>query len=253
MPKKGASMKFLILVALVLVSLSGYTAIYEQQSNNGTIYSDTPTNNAQAVSLPSNNSSISLPHSNPAPANTPPSASSLPSLPDAAPVPAEAEATKPRTPYTTFTMTDPTDQKTFQNQQDIPVTFKIAPDLQQGDMIQLFLDGKPEGGPSNNLSDLAIHNVDRGEHQLSAALSDASGHTLMKTTPITIFIHYSAIPTGSGAVPGSGAGNRSAPGLPAAPNSAVSPNLPAAPNNPAAPFNPAAPSLPASPLAPAAP
>lgn len=187
--------QLLIVILLFLCSLSGYSAIYERSNQNGdTVYSDVPASNSQPIHLPRANATISTPSSATPSASTPtPSQGFTPtSLP-----------TTERKPYVLFVMTDPADQETFQNQRDIPLKIEVKPSLQPGDTIQLFLDGKPIGEASADLNQLALHQLDRGEHHISAALMDSNGHLLKKTDPITIFIHYSAIPTGSGAVPGS--------------------------------------------------
>jgi len=124
--------------------------------------------------------------------------------------------------YTAFQITSPTDQETFQNQRDLPVTLKMDPPLQGGDRVQLYVDGIPAGEPSNDLSQLAVHQVDRGEHQLSAAILDPADHVLSKTDNVSVFIHYSAIPTGVGAVsPAAAGGNGVTP--PAAGGAGITP------------------------------
>lgn len=194
-------MKHLLAIILFfLFACPNYAAIYQRSNSNGNvIYSDVPTNSSQPVNLPHSNATISTP--------TPPTTTTVTNMPTtlqptAAPI-SSATISTSKKPYTRFMITAPIDQETFQNQRDIPVTIAIEPSLQAGDVIQLFLDGKPTGEATTDLNQLVLHQIDRGEHQIAAALLDDTGHLLKKVNPITIFIHYSAIPTGSGAVPGS--------------------------------------------------
>src|SRR5437588_8336323 len=53
-----------------------------------------------------------------------------------------------RKPYSTFMIVSPKDQETIQNQPVIPVEITTEPKLQDGDRIQLLLDGKFWGEPA---------------------------------------------------------------------------------------------------------
>src|SRR5438128_9643685 len=107
-------MKHLLSITLFLFSLSCFAAVYMQTDKNGTVtYSDTPEKNAKPITLPNSNN-ISVP---------PKSAAAIvdsqaPVSPSATGSSVQASNTKT---YTTFMMTEPTDQETFQNQRDIPV------------------------------------------------------------------------------------------------------------------------------------
>lgn len=189
-------MKYLLALALILFSLGCFAAMYMRTEPNGNIiYSDTPEDNAKPISLPKGNNSISVPPNSASTASNPEL-----SLPSSGATAAPASEQTGHKGYSNFAMVDPTDQETFQNQRDIPVKMKIDPPLQEGDKVQLYVDGQPAGDPSADLNQLVIHQVDRGEHVLTAALLDNEGHVLKKTDNITVFIHYSAIPTGSGAI-----------------------------------------------------
>lgn len=188
-------MKRLLGSVLLFVLSSSYAAIYEQKANGDIIYSDTPQNNSQPVVLPNLNTNISLPPTGPA-ATTKPSPISNPSVtPDPS-----STSSQTRQAYNTFIIIDPTNEETFQNQRDIPIKLKMDPLLQPGDKIQLIVDGKTAGGPIEDLNQLALHDIERGKHQLAVVLVDSSGVIIKQTETITIYIHYSAIPTGSGAV-----------------------------------------------------
>ncbi len=205
-------MKYLAAIILFFLSCVCFAAIYLQTDPEGNVvYSDTPGENATTIVLPNGENNISIPKtpasSSTAPANSGPAMTA--SGPEAAPTGGPHKA------YTTFLITDPSDQATFQNQRDIPVTIKMDPPLQEGDKVQLYVDGLPSGPASGDLTQLAIHQVDRGQHQLSAAILDAEDHVLNKTDNLTFFIHYSAIPTGSNAIsPTSISGNGVTPSSP---------------------------------------
>jgi|GEM_PF-1455680 len=180
-------MKYLLASSLLLFSLGCFAAIYMQTNPNGNvIYSDSPESNARAVALPSSNAAISLPsiqnkinQTNSAAADNT----------------AQQQSTKE---YSQFILISPTNQQTFQNTRDIQVILQVEPTLREGDRVQVFLDDVPAGPATNDLSQLYIHNIDRGEHTIYAAIIDNSGHVLNKVDPITVYIHYSALPTGSG-------------------------------------------------------
>jgi hypothetical protein len=195
-------MKYLLAITLILIPLACFAAVYMKTDPNGNVvYSDTPDENAQAITLPADSNNISIPQS-----SSSSRSGEAPNLPANTETATSADENTPaapqgaRKPYSAFTITDPTDKETFQNQRDIPITLKIEPALQESDKVQLLVDGIPAGDPSTDMQKLMIRQVDRGEHQVSAVLLDRADHVLMKADNVTIFIHYSAIPTGSGAI-----------------------------------------------------
>lgn len=205
-------MKYLLAFILLIFSLACFAAVYMQTDSSGNVvYSDTPDDHAKPISLPNSNN-ISLPQNT---VSTAPQInnSSLPATPS--PEPGAGQQQMISKNYTTFMIVDPVDQQTFQNQHEIHVTMRIEPSLQEGDRVQLYVDGVPAGSATNDPQQLVLHEVERGEHQLSATLLDQADHVLEKTNNITIYVHYSALVTGSGGIapiPSAGGAAPSSPG-----------------------------------------
>ncbi len=183
-------MKHLLLLILFSIS-TAYATIYEQTTDGAAIYSDTPPKNGKIVILPSLNNNISLP---PTPGST------VSSTPSNTVNDTKSNASKDGPSYSTFEIADPVNGETFQNQRDIPVKLKIIPTLQKGNKIVLIVDDKTIGEPIDDLNQLIVRDLERGEHRISATITNSSGVQIKQAEGITIYIHYSAIPTGSGAV-----------------------------------------------------
>jgi len=151
--------------------------IYMTVDKNGTThYSDTPSPNATKIEV--------LPSTNVLQSNTP----TTTQVEKLAPV-VQAAA---KQPYTLFTIVTPKDQETIQNQPTITVQVRLDPTLQKGDRILLFLDNQPQGTPQEALQFTLVH-IDRGIHQLRAALTDVNGNILKETPTVTIFVHYASV------------------------------------------------------------
>lgn len=211
-------MKYLLALILILLSFGCLAAVYMKTDSQGNVtYSDTADDHGQPITIPKAENQISVQNQNPSAPSQNNASASTPSNPETA----TGQAQTAHKNYTTFLIVSPTDQQTFQNQRDIPVMIKIDPPLQTGDTVQLYVDGIPAGDPSTDLSQLTVHQVDRGQHQITAALLDQANHVLSKTDNITVFIHYSAIPTGSGAVSPTSAGGNGV--TPSSPGSGIAP------------------------------
>lgn len=169
-------MKYFLATLLCLSSIACFAAIYLQKDKDGnTIYSDTPlTNNLKQVNIPATDR---------VPAQQlPPQQNTPPTLP-------EKITNKP---YTTFLITSPRDQETIQNQPVISVSVKLEPELQQGDKIQLYLDGKAFGEATES-TQFTLDHIDRGIHQIYTAIVDSSQKIVKKSAGITIFVHYASV------------------------------------------------------------
>ena len=173
-------MRLKLVFCVLLVPVFSYAAMYIQHDANGTlIYSDIP--------LSPNAKQIDVPTRSP---QTPQNQTTTSPTTEAAPEIKNADLPQDeRKPYTEFDISFPTDQSTFQNQREINVTFKIIPELQKGDMIQLYLDGQAKGQPQTTPQS-KLDNIDRGTHQLSATLMDANRLTLKQSKSITFYVHY---------------------------------------------------------------
>lgn len=175
-------MKYLVLFFLCITPLAYATEVYMQTDSQGnTVYSDKPTNTAVKLNLPTTNG------------GTP-----TPSTPTTVTVTTPASTTPSTTtviikkPYTTFALTAPADQATIQNQPTIPVDITIDPALQEGDKIQVYLDGVA-WGPAGASTHFEFTAPDRGTHQISAKLIDNNAQVLKTTTSNTIYIHHAAL------------------------------------------------------------
>lgn len=173
------------LLLLFLIPLCGNATVYTQTDSNGhTVYSDTPFQNSQPIDIPNSASTITTPTEK---------TQSQQTLSTSAISTKEIDTHQP---YTLFTMTNPIDQQTFQNQREIPVEVSTKPDLQKGDKIQLYLDGQAYGDAATS-THLMMNQVERGSHTVSAAIVSESKTVLKQTPAITIFVLYAHLGTGS--------------------------------------------------------
>jgi hypothetical protein len=72
------------------------------------------------------------------------------------------------------------------------VKVEATPALQEGDLIQIYVDG----GPTGNAMHQSVFEVtipDRGTHIVSAAIFDKSMKLLKRSNSITIFVHQAHI------------------------------------------------------------
>ena len=189
-------MKYMLLVLLVVLSLVCHAAIYLQTDKQGNeTYSDTPlTNDAKTIELSPaghylSSTQITTNVATPPPPVTPMTTATTAAASEVQPAAANLPV---RQIYTTFIIESPKDQESIQNQPIIAVTIQVTPDLQLGDKIQMYLDGKAIDNPSAT-NHFALQNVSRGTHQLYAELQDANGKTINQTPVITVFVHRAAI------------------------------------------------------------
>jgi len=171
-------MKYLVLL-LCFFSLSVYADdIYKTVDANGNVtFSDKPiSNKSTEVVIPKVNSSPATP--TPPPQNNPVTSTE----------PATPDNQNTKKPYTKFAIASPLDQDSIQNQPILHVTLDVQPELQDGDVIQVYVDGGPMGDAKHQTSfDFTIPY--RGTHILSAILFDKDMRVLNKATPITIYVH----------------------------------------------------------------
>lgn len=172
-------MKYIFALILYTFCLSSYADVYQSTDSNGNIlYTDTPSQQAEKLILPQSD----LP----------------PQQPQVAPDPKTAPGTpaekKANVPYTLFELQTPKDQETLQNESNVTITINIKPELQPGDNIQIYMDGKPIGTPAPTTS-FNLGRLERGTHQFYAELIDAQNKVIKKTNLITVYLHYANINT----------------------------------------------------------
>ena len=141
-------------LVLLLLALPAVAQIYKYTDANGnTAYTNQPPNGtkAETVSLPPLNSVDTT-------AAPPPSPS---------PAPSQNQAQQPAAAYQRLELTDlPKDEALRANNGTFTVGVAIQPRLQPGHLLQLVVDGKAYGQPSN-IPRFQVMELDRGEHSLS--------------------------------------------------------------------------------------
>ncbi|MCQ9424385.1 DUF4124 domain-containing protein [Pseudomonas sp. LJDD11] len=151
-------MRHSLVCLLLLVCLPAMAQIYKYTDANGnTAYSNQPPDGARAepVELKPLNSI------EPRPAAAP-----------ASPAPATQSAPAP-VAYEQLELTDlPNDAALRANDGTFSIGVRIKPRLQPDHRLQLLVDGKPYGQPTN-VPRLQVVNIDRGEHSFAVLVHDA--------------------------------------------------------------------------------
>jgi len=125
----------------------------------------------------------------PASTYTPPEYTSTPDEnPGSSSVPAQAF-------YSSIKIVQPAAEETVRdNAGNIAVRIELEPELldEAGHRVQFFLDGEPIGEPSSGpITNLA--NVDRGDHQVEAAVIDVTGKEILRSSPVRFFLQRYSI------------------------------------------------------------
>ncbi len=174
-----------IAIALFLSAFSASAAVYRTVDEQGNVvFSDQPAKGAEKVDLP------------PVPTYQAPRYK----LPAA--VPDSGGAAEPAY-YTHFALLSPTPDETLRdNTGKVQVTLGLEPALNgaAGHRIQFYLDGRPVGGPGSSLQTV-LTNIDRGEHEVSAAVIDRTGKEIVRTGPVRFFLHRHSVNFPSGPQP----------------------------------------------------
>jgi hypothetical protein len=178
---------FLILLSLCIMNAYGdeltsnptdstpdTDVIYQSVDTQGNItYSDKPVGkNPKIIDAPAANIGSS-------PQASPPPATVINDLTNAVPQ---------KKPYQTFLIQSPTNEESIQNQPSLKISINLIPSLQEGDSIQLYLDGKP-WGKARPETEFEFVIPERGTHEIYAELIDANSRTIQKTNPLTIYVH----------------------------------------------------------------
>lgn len=147
-------MRQCLALLLLALALPAVAQIYKYTDANGnTAYSNQPPNGTRAET-------VELPPLN--------------SVPTVAPAPSGTSATQNQSQtqqntaaYTVLELTDLPDGEALRaNNGSFTVGVAIQPRLQSGHLMQLVIDGKPYGQPTN-IPRLQVMELDRGEHSLS--------------------------------------------------------------------------------------
>ncbi len=168
------------LLFFILISQSCFAAIYKQVDQGNITYSDVPMLNSELLSMP---------ESKPVTPTTPEQSQNTQKNSEEKSVDS-ADVTTHKA-YTHFAITNPKNEDTLQNQRNISVEVTSTPDLQPGDLVQLFLDGSPYGNAMASTS-LMLQNVERGKHTVSAAILNSQQQVISQSGSITIYVHYAS-------------------------------------------------------------
>lgn len=95
--------------------------------------------------------------------------------------------------YSTLLITSPeNDLSVRDNTGNIDVSVSVKPGLNSNHKLVLFLDGKEYS--RGNTTGFKLENIDRGTHQLRAAVVDAKGHQLIDSKSVTFhMLRFSAV------------------------------------------------------------
>lgn len=175
-----------MLVTLLWIIGAGLSvaAIYQSTDEKGNVvFTDEPSSGAKPVDLP------------PLPTYSAPKYRAPEATGNAATQPAARG-------YTSLSIQQPAQDDTIRdNTGAVPVAAAIQPPLNKaaGHRLQFFLDGQPVGEPGTTTG-TTLTNIDRGSHQVSVAVLDASGNELKRSDSVTFYLHrHSAnFPTGPG-------------------------------------------------------
>ena len=76
----------------------------------------------------------------------------------------------------------------------LPVAVQVDPALQEGEKVNVYLDGnRVVDGEAGRLA-FEIEDVWRGEHSLSAAVENAAGTEILRSDPIRFYVQQTSVP-----------------------------------------------------------
>jgi hypothetical protein len=160
----------MIWILLLIATAAARADVYKSTNADGeVVYSDTPTRGAERMKMPA------LPSYTPQPVRT---------------ISQPAHTIVQQTQYERFTLSSPANEATIRNNLGTVVMETVlTPVLMSslGHRIQYYLDGVAQGA-SIDAATLTLSNVERGEHQLSASVLDATGKVLIATAETTVFV-----------------------------------------------------------------
>ena len=173
-----------LLTVLCGLPLLAHAIIYVTVLPDGTkLFSDTPQKNS--VVYTSLNTHVNEMSTESLVGNTP-VAAALPSATTTL-----HTTSTPATTYAQFEISAPPDQTTVHNQSPISVSLAVDPPLQNGDKVQLMVDGKPYKTPQADLI-FSLDDLIRGPHQIQGRIVTANGIPSQVTLPITLYKQQSS-------------------------------------------------------------
>jgi len=95
------------------------------------------------------------------------------------------ETVKAETPYSTFSITSPTQgERVWNAESTLDVLVQIDPALTEEHFLQVYLDGLLVSGKIRSTK-LTLQQLNKGTHNLQAEIVDEAGQTISKTDEIT--------------------------------------------------------------------
>ncbi len=171
-------MRATLLLVTIFVCATAGAQVYKRIGPDGQVYfSDQPGPDAEPVEL------------------SPPQIISMPPLPErkvSAPqggggVDRQQDAAA--FSYTRFSVVSPAhDQGYRANDGNITVRLSLEPELRTGHSVVLSVDGEDGEQVRTGGMDIALSNLSRGRHTVSAQVVDEAGRVLIKTEPVGFYI-----------------------------------------------------------------
>lgn len=117
----------------------------------------------------------------------------MPTIPSAAPAPssdlaanAAPSGAAPQTRPVAKIVSPSNEQAVRANNGDITFHLSVSPALTRGQVLHLYLDGKP--AYVGHALSVPLVNLDRGAHDAYVVVTDASGHTLSHSRPVKFYV-----------------------------------------------------------------
>lgn len=166
--------KLLLFVLLVLPLAALAQTVYRTTDAQGNvIFTDKPAPNATEAD----------------PIDIPPTNTANPPEVLVPPVPVEAPDAEAAVESYSVAITEPANDTSFpMGPGNFSVSVNVSPALHDGDSLQLFVDGTPQGEPQQDLT-WNLTNVFRGRHELTVGIIDRTGETITLSEPVTVFVH----------------------------------------------------------------
>ncbi len=165
--------KWLILISLLTTGASGQEAYTWVDENGQTHYSDRPFPGADVIQLDSAQGFDGL-RTRPGP-------------------PATEAPADPADRYTALNVVQPAHQETLWNIGGVlDVTLEVAPALQAGHRLGLYLDGELAATPAMSRQ-FQLTDVFRGQHTLQAVIVDAQGTEILRSVPVTVMVQQTSL------------------------------------------------------------
>lgn len=162
---------FLALMITAIFATQAAAQIYKTTDADGNVvFTDQPPAGT------SSSEQVDLQHTNTAPAVTP--------RPRSAAKPREAEEPAP----IEVSITSPANETTIPMGGGIfDVSAAVNPGIEEGQTLQLLMDGTPKGGPQTG-SLWKLENVFRGAHDLSVQVFDSDGKVIATSDPVRVYV-----------------------------------------------------------------